>query len=56
MAKHTIDIKSAADLVMARAAGQLAAQVLHMIAEHVKPVVQPLDVAQRCAASQPCAA
>ena len=48
MGKHTIDLKSAADLVMARAAGQLAAQVLHMIAEHVKPGVTTDQLDQLC--------
>ena len=48
MAKHQVEIKSAADLVMARAAGKLAAQVLHMIAGHVKPGVTTDQLDQLC--------
>lgn len=48
MGKHGIDIKSAADLVMARAAGKLAAEVLHMIAEHVKPGVTTDQLDRLC--------
>ena len=36
-----VSIKSAADIAMARQAGALAADVLHMIAEHVRPGVTP---------------
>lgn len=41
-------IKSAADITKARKAGQLAADVLRMIAEHVKPGVSTEELDQRC--------
>jgi methionyl aminopeptidase len=41
-------IKSPADIAMARAAGGLAAQVLHMIAEHVRPGVSTEALDRLC--------
>ena len=47
MAKK-VSIKSAADIVMARKAGALAADVLHMIAEHVRPGVTTDELDRIC--------
>mgnify|MGYP002651946452 CR=1 FL=1 len=43
-----VSIKSAADIEMARKAGALAAQVLHMIAEHVRPGVTTDELDRIC--------
>ncbi|WP_256371480.1 M24 family metallopeptidase [Acidovorax sp. 1608163] len=41
-------IKSPADIAMARAAGRMAADVLHMIAEHVRPGVSTEALDRLC--------
>jgi methionyl aminopeptidase len=43
-----VSIKSAADIDMARKAGALAAEVLHMIAEHVRPGVTTDELDRIC--------
>ncbi len=43
-----VPIKSASEIAMAREAGKLAADVLRMIAEHVKPGVSTEELDQRC--------
>lgn len=45
---HKVSIKSAADIAMARRAGALAAEVLHMIAEHVRPGVTTDELDRIC--------
>jgi methionyl aminopeptidase len=47
MSAH-IPVRSAADLAMARAAGRLAAEVLGMIGEHVRPGVTTDELDRRC--------
>ena len=45
---NRVPIRSEAELAMARRAGSLAADVLRMIAEHVKPGVTTDELDQRC--------
>ena len=47
MAKK-VSIKSAADIEMARKAGAMAAEVLHMIGEHVRPGVTTDELDRIC--------
>lgn len=46
--KSRVSLKSPAEIAMARAAGQLAAEVLRMIAPHVQPGVSTEELDQRC--------
>ncbi|MGE5491151.1 MAG: type I methionyl aminopeptidase [Actinomycetota bacterium] len=48
MAKKQVPIRSQAEIEMARRAGALAADVLHMIAEHVKPGVTTDELDRIC--------
>lgn len=46
--KSNVVIKSPAEIAMSREAGQLAAQVLHMIGPYVQPGVSTEELDQRC--------
>ncbi|NJA87722.1 type I methionyl aminopeptidase [Rhodocyclus tenuis] len=48
MTAVNVPLRSAAEIAMARRAGQLAADVLHMIAEHVKPGVTTDELDRLC--------